>query len=140
MADKSPTASTVLASANAEVGDGVIGAATTLTAGDSIYQDPTTLTWLKSNASTAPPVSKACAIALTGGSAGQPVHYVTEDPKFFPGFAIAVHEVIIVSGTAAGKLCPIADNATGWYWTFAMVGIGSNFSRLKFVNSGVPKP
>jgi hypothetical protein len=140
MADKSVTAASVLASANADVGDGIIGAATTLTAGDVIYQDPTTLTWLKANASTAPPVSKAAAIALTGGSAGQPVHYVTYDPSFTPGFSIAVHETIIVSGGAAGKLCPIADNTTGWYWTLVMVGIGSNKAFLKFVNSGVPKP
>jgi hypothetical protein len=140
MADKSVTAANVLASANADLSDGIIGAGTTLTAGDVIYQDPTTLTWLKANASSAPPVSKAVAIALTGGSAGQPVHYVTADPNFTPGFSIAVGDIIIVSGATAGKLADRADYTTGWYWTFAMVGIGSNKAVLKFVNSGVPKP
>jgi hypothetical protein len=140
MANKAPTPASVLASANATIGEGIIAPATTVLAGDWLYQLADD-TWGLARADQVAPIHNGIAVALTGGGAGQPTKYCTYDPNFTPGFAIAVHEVIIGSGaTAAGKFAPIADNATGWYLTMCMVGIGSNKARLQFVHSGVPKP
>jgi hypothetical protein len=138
MADKVVTPANVLASPNATVLVGIIGAATTIAPGDWIYQDPADDTWKLAKANELPPVSKGVAIALTGGAAGQPVHYVTDDPRFKPGFTIALHEIVIGSGTAAGKFAPLADLTTGWRLTVAMVGTGSNYAYLNFTATGVP--
>lgn len=140
MANYAPTAANVAASENAITGTGIIAASTTIVAGDWLYQLADD-TWGLARANLASPVHKGIAVALSGGGAGQPVHYCTFDPSFTPGFALAVHEVVIGSGqTAAGKFAPIADNATGWYLTICMIGIGSNKARLQFLASGVPKP
>lgn len=141
MSNYAPTPANVVASANAVPGNGIIGAGTTLNAGDWIYQDPADDTWKLARADQPAPVYKGVAVALNGGSAGQPVKYCTYDPAFTPGFALAVHEVVIGSGqTAAGKFAPLADNATGWRLTIAMVGIGGNKAVLNFTPTGVPKP
>jgi hypothetical protein len=140
MVNYAPTAASVVASAQAQTGTGIIAPATTIVAGNWLYQLADD-TWGLARADQVAPIHNGIAVALTGGGAGQPVHYCTFDPNFTPGFALAVHEVVIGSGaTAAGKFAPIADNATGWYLTICMVGIGGNKARLQFVHSGVPKP
>lgn len=140
MANYAPTAASVLASANATIGEGIIAAATTVVAGNWLYQLADD-TWGLARADQAAPIHKGVAVALSGGGPGQPVKYCTYDPNFTPGFALAAHDVVIGSGaTAAGKFAPIADNATGWYLTICMIGIGSNMARLQFMASGVPKP
>jgi hypothetical protein len=138
MANYAPTPASVLASANAIIGEGIIAAATTIAPGDWLYQ-LTYDTWGLADADNVAPLYNGIAVALTGGGAGQPVKYCTFDPNFTPGFALAVHEVVIGSGTP-GKFAPIADNATGWHLTICMIGIGSNKARLQFLHSGVPKP
>lgn len=140
MANYAPTAANVVASPNAVTGDGIIAAATTIIAGDWLYQLAND-TWGLARADQPAPVSKGIAVALTGGGAGQPVKYCTSDPAFTPGFALAAHEIVIGSGAvAAGKFAELADNDTGWFLTICMIGTGSNMARLHFMATGVPKP
>lgn len=140
MANYAPTAASVVASANAQTATGIIAAATTIIAGDWLYQLADD-TWGLARADQVAPIYKGIAVALTGGGAGQPVNYCTYDPNFTPGFALAVHEIVIGSGqTAAGKFAPLADNVTGWRLTICMVGLGGNKAFLSFIGTGVPKP
>jgi hypothetical protein len=141
MADYSITAANVLASANAITGTGVAGATIDRTK-PLIYQAADD-TWKPAKADGAAPIYKATAWALNDAAAGQPIHYAKLDPRFKPGFSIAVHEIAILSWTTAGKLAPYTDIAslpTGAFLTIACVGIGGDYATLCLVNVNAAKP
>ncbi len=139
MADYTVTAANVLASSNAVYVTGTPIAGANLTQCQPVYQDPTDNTWKPAKANGAAPLYKVAAVTLSAASTGQPVHLITYDPSFVPGFTIAVHEVAIVSGNA-GKLAPIADDATGWYQSVVMIGIGTNKAILNITRTDAAKP
>lgn len=139
--DYSITAANVLRSANSILEHGIAGATIARTA-PLIYQD-TDDTWKPAKADAATPGWKAFAWALQDVSAGQDVSFVRLDPKFKPGFTIAINEIAVLSWTTAGKLAPLADIAglpTGGYMTIVCIGIGGNYATLCMVNVTAPKP
>ena len=107
-ADLVVTGSNVLAS-KAQYGSQVkIGVAgQTITAGQALYLQPITSgSMMLLSASTA---NAFTGIALNNAAAGQPVSYVVYDPAFQPGATLHVNDVLAVSGTTPGNICPVAD-------------------------------
>lgn len=141
MADYTITAANVLRSPNSTIEHGVAGASITRNA-PLIYQDIDD-TWKPAKADGATPAWKAIAWALQDVSTGQDVSFVRLDPKFKPGFALAVNEIAALSWTTAGKVAPYADIAglpSGGYLTLVLIGIGGNYATLCMVNVTSPKP
>lgn len=117
MADLTITAASVLKSGSASVQDGIIGAATTVTAGKVLYLDSATNTLLLAD-NTSATKAAAVGIALTGGGAGQPVKYVISDPALVLGCTMTVGDALYVSNTAGGITLTTADLDTGEFVTF----------------------
>jgi hypothetical protein len=110
MADVSITASAVLAAAGATTKQGTAGA--TVTAGQVVYQSPTTKKYLLADADSATASAKVPAgIALNGASDGQPLMILTSGD-------LTVNAVL-TAGTAyylspnPGGVAPLADIASG---------------------------
>jgi hypothetical protein len=138
MADYSVTAANVLKSASGKTKQGVIAAATTITAGESLYKLANGTIGLF-DANGVAPANVLEGIALTGGGAGQPIVYAYDDPTFTPGFTVAAGATVIGSATPGG-MCPDADKATGWTVNEVGHGIGSNQITLKIINTGAAVP
>lgn len=141
MADYSITAANVLRSANSIVEHGTAGGTIARTT-PLIYQAADN-TWKVAKADGVTPAWKAIAWALSDAASGQDVSFVRADPKFKPGFTIAVNEICVLSWTTAGKVAPYADIASlpsGAYLTLAMIGVGSDYATLCLVNVTSPKP
>ena len=138
MADHVVTAANVLKSNNGSVRNGTAGVA--ITAGDALYFDTATGTYklYDANGGSAD-VRKFAGVALNTAAAGQPIALCEEDADFTPGFAVSEGDVVIGSATA-GKLCPVADAASGHYVTVVGIGKGNNKMVLRKVESGAAKP
>lgn len=134
--DYTVTAANVLASANAQKLTGTAGAS--ITAGQSVYEDPTTSTWKLADCNGASPLYKVAGIALHAALTGQPITVCTSDPAFTPGFTVAAGDVVILSSTAGG-LAPVADAASGHFVSLVGIGIGTNQIKLSIVRSDVAK-
>lgn len=124
MADLSITAANVVPSSSASKSSKTVQAGATIAAGDLVYVDTDGKIGL-ADANVAAK-SVIAGIAVNGGSAGQPVTYVTKDTA---GLTIAasgltIGNVYIASGTA-GKMCPVADATTGWWVTPVAVVISA---------------
>jgi hypothetical protein len=133
MADYVPTVANVLASGLARTTTGTAGAA--ITAGQALCQDVDgTMKLYDANA--ASPLNVLKGIALHASLTNQPITYVTEDPQFTPGFALAAGDSVIGSQNP-GFLCPDADKLSGWYVTQCGVGIGGNKMNFKILASGI---
>lgn len=136
MSDVSITAANVLAGANAKKGRGIAGA--TITAGQTLYEDPSDSFKLKladSNASST--TAKCVGIALHGASSGQPIEYDIEDDDFTPGGTLSLSAaaddgVYVLSGTAGG-IAPIGDLASGMYPVILGVAKSTTKMNLKIV-------
>jgi hypothetical protein len=137
MADHVVTPANVLKSNNGTVRNGTAGAA--ISAGDALYYDTATGTYKLFDANGAGDAKNFAGIALNSAAAGQPIALCEEDPDFTPGFPLDEGDVVIGSATA-GKLCPVADAASGHYVTVVGVGKGNNKVVLKKVASGAAKP
>lgn len=137
MADLSITAASVVPSTAAVKVTRNVAAGVTITAGQLVYLDSNTLKLTDNDASAAAAV--VAGIAVNGGSAGQPVTYVTSDPKLAIGATVAVGAVYTSSGTAGG-IAPIGDKATGDFITVVAVGVSTtqvNFSLMPASVDGV---
>lgn len=130
MADKAPTAASVIASAGALI-DRLRKAGETITAGATVYLDATTDTYKLAASNGAAALAYARGIALNGQAVGQPIDVCIEDPDFTPGFTTTVGEVMVLSANA-GKLT--ADAQTSGR-TVVVLGLGlpSNKMHLKIV-------
>lgn len=106
MADLTITAASVISHGTIDRGT----AAATITAGQAVYRDATTLTWKLSDSNLAG--AKACGgIALNGASTGQPLT-VHKSGDITAGATLVAGTVYAVSATAGG-IAPLADITTG---------------------------
>jgi hypothetical protein len=136
MSDYSLTAASVLASSQATIVDGTLGA--TGTAGQPVYQDTSALEglgrgkWKLADANGTGAARTVGGILLTGGADGQPCKVVTADPLFTHGLAtVATTAPVIVLSATAGGLAPIADLTTGMMPNVVMIAISATQAVLK---------
>lgn len=113
-------------------------AGATITAGQPIYQDPTSLAYFPADANGASPLYDVIGIAENSAAIGQPVSIVDYDPYFTPGCTMAIGDIIILSGTAGG-IAPAADLASGWFPVVLMVAYSATQARLSLIKGGVAK-
>lgn len=104
MAAVAVTAANVIAGSNCKYKVGWIGA-TTVTAGQSLYESNGLLYLADANASKA--AASVVGIALTGGGVGQPCVYAYKDDDFTPGGTLTVQTgtgkgIVALSSTAGG--------------------------------------
>lgn len=114
MSDLTVTATSVVKGTGAKVLRGVFGE--TVTAGQSVYRDPTTKKFMKADndaASASGLDDTDVGIALNGGAVNQPAE-VQYDGEITPGATLTVGEIYCVSSTAGG-ICPAADLGSGDY-------------------------
>jgi hypothetical protein len=111
MADLVITAASVAAGAGATI-DRSHNAGATVTAGQVVYLDSATNTYLLADNNSATVAARTpSGIALNGASAGQPLAVVTAGPVTI-GATLAPNVAYYLSGTA-GAICPVADLVTG---------------------------
>jgi hypothetical protein len=137
MADLSVTAANVVKGSTAEVKDGI--AAVTITAGQVLYADASDGFKLKlAQCDTTAAEAAVVGIALNGGSANQPIRYITRG-KYNPGGTVTIG-IIYALSAAAGAIAPNADLTTGNRVT--VLGIGTTASEIdvQIHVSGVAKP
>lgn len=129
MADLTLTVANVLAGTNAQITrTGIAGA--TIAQGDVLYRDTADSNKLKlADANAASPANSVAGIALTAGSNGQPVIYVTEDDDFTVGSTLTSGMVYVLSATA-GKICQSVDLASGH--TSIVLGVAKSSTKLAF--------
>lgn len=134
------TAANVLISSGGQQLLGTAGAAQTIVAGDVIYLDPTTQTWIHCDATIATGtalksgVGAVFGIALDGASAGQPISVFAPikgaKSQINIGATLVVGTMYIVSVNNAGKVCALADFATTGMW-LSELGVGVTTSLLE---------
>lgn len=138
MADLSITAANVIAGSNATKRPGIAGA--TITAGQVVYLDQTTTgKWLHADGDEDTVAERGGAvvgIALNGASDGQPL-MVQTDGDITLGAATMTAGVTYYLSDAAGGICPLADLATGDYYTIVGIAISASVLRLGFLYSTV---
>jgi hypothetical protein len=128
MADISITAASVLASSSAVI-DRLHNFGATVTTGQSVYLDPTALTWklIDSNAAaTGNELTTVKGVALHGGANGQPAAVVLEDPDFTPGGTLTNGSAVFTSTTAGGITHDVPSS--GAYPTF--LGLAKSTTKL----------
>lgn len=125
MADLTITAASVIAGADAARESGTAGA--TVAAGDVVYLASATKKWMLADADSATAEArKAIGIALNGAALNQPVDVLT-------GGDVTLGAVL-TAGTSyflsdePGKICPLADLATGDY--VCLLGLAKSTSVL----------
>lgn len=133
MADLTITATSVLASTNAQTAEGIAGA--TITAGQAVYVDTADSNKLKLADANSATASIVAGIALNGAAAGQPVEYVTEDDDFTPGATLSISAaagkgVYVLSDTAGG-IKPAGDLAAADYPVVLMVATSATKARFR---------
>lgn len=133
MADLTITATSVVPGSNAVKETGV--ALSTITAGQVVYRDPTTLKFAPADANSATAAIRAAyGIALNGAAAGQPVTVQT-DGDITIGATLVVGVVYVLSATAGG-IAPAADVADGDYVSVIGTPTSTTVLRLAIVQSG----
>ncbi len=135
MADLSITAADVVAGANAQIGRGTAGA--TIAAGELIYRHATNKTLLLADANSASSTVTVEGMALHAATANQPVAWVA-DGDVTVGNILTVAATYILSANA-GKVCPVADLASGSWLSLVGFGKSATVLTIKRVNSGVQK-
>jgi hypothetical protein len=134
MADLAITAANVVPGVNAKVVGGTAGAA--ITAGKTVYQDPTDLRFKLADCDSAVAAERAVnGIALNGASAGQPVDVLIEGDITI-GAVLTAGTVYFLSGTAGG-ICPVADLNAGDYPTIIGIAKSASVLSVKINGSGV---
>jgi len=133
MADKSITAASVIASANAVIE--TVVAAATITAGQPVYINSSGLADLAdANGSNTWTVR---GIALHGASVNQRLSIALEDSDFTPGFTLslsgAADDGVYVLSATAGGIAPVTDLAAAMYPVVLMVAKSATKAYLKIV-------
>lgn len=139
MAAFTVTPSQVIESASAEVTTGVCGG--TITQGMAIYIDTANDNVLKAADSDASALAATVAgIALNGGSAGQTIRYVRQDPALQLGAAaaLAVGDVVYLAEEGSGALTKtFADLETGDYVTvIGVCTVAASTINMKIIAAG----
>lgn len=132
MADVTITAADVVASANAQTGEGTAGVA--IVAGEWVYRAADkTLRLADANSSLL--TSTAEGMALHAAGVGQPLKFASQG-EVTVSAVLTTGKVYVVSSNA-GKTAPVADLASGW-WT-SIVGYAKTTSVLviRRINTGI---
>lgn len=124
MTDLAVTAASVVAGGD-DVTHGTAG--TTITAGQTVYKDPTTGKWLLADSNSGTAAARVPGgIALHGASLDQPLAVQKSGP-ITAGATLTPGVAYYQSGTAGG-ICPVSDLTTGMYP--CIVGIATSASVL----------
>lgn len=125
MSDVAVTAANVLRSATTiQIFHGTIAAGVTITQGQTLeISDLNNIILADANASTLP---KAVGFALTAGSPGQPIDFVTADPGYISGGTLTAGDVVYLS-----------ENAGHFTQTFADINSASLVVALGVVNTNL---
>ena len=136
MADIVITPAGVQCSTNAIKKQGVVAAATTITQGQTVYiTSSNTLGLADSDASS--PANIPVGIAISAGSPGQTITYVTEDPSFTPGGTLVMASgAVWQSDTAGGITATVGDLESGDTLTVLGVPLTTTTMALKIVTGG----
>lgn len=130
MADLTITATSVVATGAATIGDFTAGAA--ITAGQTLYlASDGTVNLYDANSGTAA-ARDFLGIALNGAASGQPVKVAKAGTTVTIGATVA-NGVAYYGSATAGGICPFADLASGAYPT--LVGIGLNTTQIKIIGA-----
>lgn len=134
MADLAITAANVIAGANVKTKQGTAGAA--ITAGQTVYRDPTDGKYKLADCDSATAaVRKTTGIALHAAANGQPLLVLTEGPLTI-GAALTAGVAYYLSGTPGG-ICPVADLGAGDYPTIIGIAKSTTVLDVKLHESGV---
>lgn len=134
MADLVITPGSVIAGANASTDRGFFGE--TVTAGQAVYKEAATGNWKKADSDSATAEVRASnAIALNGGSVGQPA-IVQKGGSITPGATLTPGLAYYLSKTPGG-ICPVADIASGGYAEIIGIATSASTMDLDFQSSGV---
>lgn len=144
MADVSVVAASVLKIDGSTDGDVLAGA--TITAGQAVYLDPLTNTYLlaQSDGVVVAPAggvaglaeSTVKGIALHAALAGQPLRVLIDGTVALGTATLVLGGVYVLSATAGG-ICPVADVVSTNYVTILGVAVATNQLRLKINASGI---
>ncbi len=127
MADISITAGSVLKSVSGSFLRAI--SATTITAGQFVYQLANGSIGLADSNGTAP-ANTVAGVALNGASVGQPIDYVDSDPSLTSGGTLTSGNVIYLSDTPGGMTATYADIASGS--TVIILGVVNTDGTLNF--------
>jgi hypothetical protein len=136
MADLTITPANVKPEATTITKHGTAGA--TLTAGQSVYIDPTDGT-IKPARANAPGTATIAGVALNGASSGQPIAFVVGG-EYTPGATVVVGTVYVLSAGVAGGIAPYDDLTTGNRVSILGVATAANKIKINIINSGVAIP
>lgn len=137
MADLTVTAGSVVAGSNATIDKRYLAGAT-ITAGQTVYLDTSTNTWLLADCDSSATTAVLAGVALNGAASGQPLHVLTAG-QLTAGATVTVGEIYVLSGTAGG-IAPEGDLASGDYVSVLGVGISATVIDVKLHVSGVQVP
>lgn len=134
MADISITAANVLQGTGSSTEDGLAGE--TITAGQVVYRDPTSLLYLKSDSDSATAaVRQPRGIALNGASLNQPLKIQRSGQITIGGTMTA--GLVYYNSKTAGGICVLADIASGGYACTIGVAVSTTVLQLGINYSGV---
>ena len=112
MATISITVANVLKSSNAQVNTGTIAAGVTITQGQALYQLANSTIGL-ADANGTSPANSFIGFSLTGGTAGQPVVYVSKDTAYASGGTLTSGLPVYLSDTPGAITQTFGDLASG---------------------------
>lgn len=111
----------------------------TITAGQSVYSDPTEAVNKIKLADADVLATASCAgISLNGGASGQPIDFLSGG-VINPGATTAAGTVYVVS-TTAGGIGTTTDPASGDFVSVIGIGTATNAIKVSINNSGVAVP
>lgn len=116
-------------------------AGSTITAGQALRLDVTATppNWVPADTDSSVTTAGASAVAITGGSVGQPITTARAGAVVNMGATLAVGTIYILDG-AAGGICPSTDVAQNDWVTVIGVAITAANMQLICVASGVQVP
>tara|TARA_R110000868_G_scaffold32425_3_gene117959 strand:- start:1657 stop:2076 length:420 start_codon:yes stop_codon:yes gene_type:complete len=134
MVDITITAASVVPGSDAVKTSGI--ALSTITAGQVVYRDPTTLKFAPADTDSATAaIRDVFGIALNGAAANQPVSVQTSG-TLTAGGTLLPGMTYVLSGTAGG-FAPVADIANGDYTVVIGVATTAAILKLGILKSGV---
>lgn len=126
MADLAITVANVLPAANAQVQQGIAGAA--ITQGQALYLDTTTNTLKLADSNGSPPANSIVGIAVNAAQIGQRIMYVGLDSAFQFGGTFTSFNGVYLSNTPGGLTETYADLASGS--TVILVGMQISTTKM----------
>ena len=114
-------------------------AGATITAGQTLYEDPTDSFSLKPAQGNAAATDKVAGIALHGASDGQPITFQS-DGDIDLGATLTVGTIYVLSAASAGGIAPAADLASTNYVSVLGIATAADNLQMGINNSGAQVP